>query len=267
MLAAAVDGRTGQLSRLAVAFLLPAAVIEGLDCQHPSVESAAGPEDAVGAISGLAQGPVMAAPRKIADKHLRSAARWTAAADHMQDLQSPLSLTAEQAEALEERFASSWSECVKLAVLGLSSPERLEVGLTLEQSKAAVPGRVLAAGNSVAEPKAPTALARIASVGLDRLSAQDLTDIAAVEQREVEILVGHMIAAAPYSHLQAELEAELKAAAVAVPVLGQSKLGFGRDRSALQQQVLRPSRLRGQALECPFDFHHYLVGPSSADTY
>ena len=50
----------------------------------------------------------------------------------------------------------------------------------------------------------------------------------------------------------------------AVP--GQVQAAVGRDRSALQQQVLRPSRLRGQALECPFDFHHYLVGPSSADT-
>lgn len=75
-----------------------------------------------------------------------------------------------------------------------------------------------------------------------------------------------MFAEAPYSHLQVELEAELKAAAVAAPVLGQSKSGVGRDRSALQQQVLHPLRPRAPALGCPFDFHHYLVGPSSADT-
>lgn len=75
-----------------------------------------------------------------------------------------------------------------------------------------------------------------------------------------------MVVVTPCSHLQVELEAELKAAAVAAPVLGQSKSGVGRDRSALQQQVLQPLRPRAPALVCPFDFHHYPVGPSSADT-
>lgn len=89
-------------------------------------------------------------------------------------------MTAEQAEVSEERSASSWSECVKLAAPDLSPAERVEVGLVLERSKAAVPGQMLAADNSVAELKAPTAPAQIASVGLERLSAQDLTDVAAV---------------------------------------------------------------------------------------
>ena len=185
---------------------------------------------------------------------------------------SALYLTVEQAEASEEHFASSWSEYVKPAVPGLSKAGPTKADLVLEPSRAAVPGQVLAADNFVAEPKAPTAPARIASVGSERLSAQGLPDIAAVEQTEVEIPVGHMIVATPCSQLPVEHEADLKAAAVeavavAVPVLGHSKSGVERDRAALQQQVLHPLRPREQVLECPFDSHHYLVGPSSADTY
>lgn len=93
---------------------------------------------------------------------------------------SALNLTAEQAEASEDRSASSWSEFAKTAVPDLSSAERVEVGLVLEQRKAAVPDQVPAADNFVAEVKASTVPARTASAGLEQLSAQGLTDIAAV---------------------------------------------------------------------------------------
>lgn len=76
MLAAAVDGRIGQLLITAVAFLLPA-VGEGPHCQQPLVGFAAEPEDTAEVVFELAHCSVMvvSAPLELAKMRLDSVAR------------------------------------------------------------------------------------------------------------------------------------------------------------------------------------------------